>query len=199
MEPGAVLRDVAARFGVTKASLQRHIDSHPRAAASDVTTAPPAKKQRGGGQRAPSPPAAQAEPRNALVQLAAPPAPTPTPSNDESPATSRSEEIVSSRANPRGGDDLDDLMREIKTHLEIARSDSDATYAEKSSLIGKALSAIRLKKQLTGELGQTEAAVLASPRVRRLLADIIDALKPYPEASRAVLAKIEGTHGEVAA
>jgi hypothetical protein len=202
----ASLGDVATRFGVAERSLARHLAKHPRAA---VVSAPPTTRD--DRRRDSSHASDEANVRNALVALA-PPAPdteqatrsapveqaSPT-EDEEAPATSRSPEISARRpSHAPSGDELEDLMREIRLHLEDARHNSKATYAEKSSLIGKALSAIRLKKQLTGELGQTEAAVLASPRVRRLLADVIEALRPYPDASRAVLARVEGV-GEVAA
>lgn len=169
------IADVAAQFGLSETTLKKHLTAHARAAAPEVPpeTSPPPERPR--------------VPSTATI-------------DEEPPATSRSrdlDEIVAPRDSESrvrvDSDEVDELMREIRLHLQIARTDVAATYQAKSALIGKALSAIRLKKQLTGELGQTEAAVLASPRVRRLLKEILDALKPYPDAARAVLARIEGT------
>lgn len=129
---------------------------------------------------------------------------------EEAPATSRSHELpVPAASGPglaKGASaraQLDELAAEIRALMAQVRQGAVDEYGhgprlqETTSVIRTALSAIRLYGQLTGELGQSEAAVLASPHVKKLLADILEALAPFPEASRAVLARLE--RSEVAA
>lgn len=213
-EPGADVRELAARYGVTKASLQRHIDSHPRAAVPAATTAPPAKK-RGGGRRATSP-AAAPSPRNALVTLV-PPAPSccsadrphvvrrgdPLPqvtdgvahhieqlgNEDEGPATSRSSELIVGGARRSARERLEAVLDKIEDLLEEIDGDEEVSGAAKLTVLRALVSPIRLLGHFTGEVGASETTVAASPFYRRVRTAIVEALRA-PEHSAALDAVI---------
>lgn len=70
---------------------------------------------------------------------------------------------------------------------------SDAPLHVRVSALRAMVTPIRLLMQAEGELGASEAAVLGSPAVQRLLSDVIEALAPFPDALRAVHEKINPT------
>lgn len=75
--------------------------------------------------------------------------------------------------------------------MKRVASDKTAKYSERANMLRAAMQAVRMLGQLTGELGASESAVAASPQWKRLLAELLEALQPYPDASRAVLERLE--------
>lgn len=195
-EAGADTRELAVRWGVTKAALVKHVATHPRAAA----TAPSAKKRR----RAPSPaaspdvtsrratsPDVAPPPRNALVALE----PTVDEPEEPCPPTSRS---PTSASTARGK--LDDLLVSLKKLADGIGA--DATVSERIAVFRASVAPIKLLGQLTGELGASDSTVAASPHYRRIRTAIIEALKEHPAALQAVeqaLAQLEPGRAEKAA
>lgn len=174
--------DVATRFGVSESSLERHLASHPRAAIVSEPEEP-----------APPPPPPLRERRRAPTPAPGPPSSAPLESGeDETPP----ETVRSARPNASARARALAIAEMIDGFLSEARKPSDdedavhASYADKASLARAAIAANRQLAQLTGEAGASETAVLSSPVVQRLLADILSALAPHPEALRAVHAKI---------
>lgn len=91
------------------------------------------------------------------------------------------------------------IAKTIDDLLERASNDKLATYAERSALVRAALSANRQRAQLNGELGARETTLVASPQFRRFLAVILDELKKFPDAARALEARLEREELVVAA
>lgn len=173
----ANVAEVAARFGVTKAALTKHA-LHPRADAPSgedaATVSSPARPPTRAQRRA------------------------PTPSEDEpSPDTVRSGGRTNLSARARAiaiAETIDKLLRQATGEVSIDDEGEivvGASYAEKASLVRASIAANRQLAQLTGEIGISEAAILSSPIVQRLLTKILDALKAHPEAAKAVLAVLE--------
>lgn len=184
VDDGASLDDVAERFGISLQSLTRHIASHPRASKTrkrlKAESSPAAGKRRAPvATRAPRPPPPKPKPAEAATE-------------EEAPPTTRSPEKQKSAR-----EQIDALITTVRSLLERANKDTDSTYAERSSLVRTALAAIRLQANLSGELGASEVALTASPQWQRLLGELLEALKPYPDAARAVLARLESV--EIAA
>jgi hypothetical protein len=105
---------------------------------------------------------------------------------DEAPITSKSpERALTARAQ------ADELASQVQRLIERASRDPESTYAERAALLRTALAVVRLRGQLTGELGASEAVLAASPQWKRLLSGILEALQPFPDAARAVLSRLE--------
>jgi hypothetical protein len=201
VDGGELVGDVAERYGLSERAVAKHVQLHPRAAAAR-RAAPPAA-----GRRAPSPakgaPAPKAKtPRRAAPPPAAratrpPPAPardvrrrtTPPPpaavqrAEDDGPATSRSPtstttETTSARAK---------VLEQIRKLEDLERSLGKADVDERIAIARALATLAKTLGHLTGELGASDATVAASPHYRRVRTAIVDALKPYPDALRAVI------------
>lgn len=186
-EPSADVAEVAKRFGVTRAGLVRHMARHPRAEfAATVAAGAPSPSHfaatESGAWRAP-PPAVSNAPDS------------PETVFEEPPATSRSEEIRAGRASSvtaRGKlERLLDTMQKLADEASVQPAEERLVTLRAMSAMRALVTPIRLLMQAQGELGASDAAVLASPLVQRLLGDILEALAPFPEALRAVHAKID--------
>jgi hypothetical protein len=130
--------------------------------------------------------------------------------DDESPATSRSPEIRADRSPPRRQrasarerleqliDDLQRIVREIDDARDEDGRKKKIPAAQKAALLRAMVSPLRLLGQLNGEIGVTESQLVASPIVQRLIGDIVEALKPFPEALRAVREVLAPAKGNAA-
>jgi hypothetical protein len=83
------------------------------------------------------------------------------------------------------------LFRSVRELVKQAEKDEAVSYSEKASLMRAAIQALKLLGQLTGEIGQNEASLVASPQWKRFTAVLLDVLRPHPEALKAVVAKLE--------
>lgn len=165
---------VASEFRLSETALTKHLASHPRAvAAADVPEAASAETKRT-RRRAPTP----------VVEDDA--------EQDRSPDTVRSQrQGLSARARAIAiAETIDRLLVEAEADVDEDGA-SSASYAEKASLVRAAIAANRQLAQLTGELGVSEASVLASPIVQTLVTNIVGALKDHPEAAKSVLELLE--------
>lgn len=177
---GASVASVANQFGVSERSLERHLDSHPRARPTKKPRVPTARASK--VARAPLPRSDKA---------------------DESPATSRS---PSSQVTARAK--LDELLVTLKKiadeiRLEERRAEEEdgrplMQVGARLALLKASVAPIRLLGQLTGELGASDTTVASSPHYRRIRVAIIEALAPFPDALKAVevaLTKLEPGSG----
>jgi hypothetical protein len=179
------LLEVARTFGVSAKSLERHLASHPRAPAPGDVPSPLATPS--AGRRALSPPEDDEERGPA------------TEHEERSPDTVRSERRgLSARERAIAiAESIDRLLKEAAAE----RLDGDgrrvpgASYAEKASLVRASIAANRQLAQLTGELGVSDATILASPVVQALLTKLLAVLKDHPEAAKAVLDVLEQPSG----
>jgi hypothetical protein len=118
-----------------------------------------------------------------------PPPPASGADVDPPPPTKPESGVIPTTARAQ----LEDLATSIRKLVEEVRSDETSTFSEKASVLRTAMAHVKLLGHLTGELGATESTVIASPHFKRVLAEIIDALKPYPEAARAVATRLRST------
>lgn len=116
-----------------------------------------------------------------------------TNDSDEPPATSRSEEISArSIREPRTARErVDRLVDSLQELVDDVNCAADASVGEKVSCLRAMTGPLRLLATLTGEAGASDANVAASPFYRRVRSAIVDALKPYPDAARAVVLSLE--------
>jgi hypothetical protein len=167
VQTGGDVGAVASTYGVSELALRKHLDTHPRAPAPKAAKAPPPKRTR--AERAHSPPPAPPAPAAAV--------------EDEAPITSKSPSAVTARSK------VDELLEELS---RLSRSlGAEAPVADKIAILRASVPPIKLLGQLTRELGASETTVATSPHYRRIRAVIVDALRPFPAAARAVLSAIE--------
>jgi uncharacterized protein YbcI len=110
--------------------------------------------------------------------------------DDDGPITSRSR-AASTTARAA----LDQILVEIQGLLAQVRKDDEATFGDKASAIRAALQAARLLAGLTGELGASETTIATSPHYRRVRAAIVDELRAFPAAAKAVVERLEREEG----
>ena len=196
-EPGAIPVEVAARYGVTKAALVKHAKC-PRATVDATTGSPP--------ERSASAPAPRRTARRAPT-TAAPVLEEPAPVlEDEPPATSRSEDLISARtiSTPKTArEKVERLVDSLQQLLDDARDEEresvDDSGARRGGVpLGARLAVLRAMVQplrllgaFTGELGASDATIAASPFFKRVRVAVVDALRPYPEAAKAVIEALE--------
>lgn len=176
-EPGAILFEVAARFGVTRAALTKHA-KHPRVSsqATDSPNDPKAAK---------APPARRRAKRPALSAVVV---------EEESPATSRSSDLgseISTRTPTTARAKVERLVDSLQKMVDLVSSSEQTTVGAQLAVLRAMVAPLRLLGTFTGEIGASESVVASSPFYRRVRAVIVDALRPHPEAARAVLAGLE--------
>ncbi|MDX6479496.1 MAG: hypothetical protein QOG85_6 [Gaiellaceae bacterium] len=112
---------------------------------------------------------------------------------EAAPATSRSEEISArAMATPRTARErVDRLVDSLQELIDAVNSDDEAPIGAKVACLRAMTGPLRLLATLTGEAGANEATIASSPFYRRIRAAVVDALRPYPDAARAVIASIE--------
>lgn len=194
VDGGASLEAVAEQYRLSERALAKHMASHPREVPKPRAKPLPRKM----------PPTAEAKPRRSSTMrpparaLSSPPVrptlppPPPLPSgldvqehDDEPPITSRSPvQLTSARAA------LDVLRRDVHDLLVQAKH-ADVAFADKDRALRTALQSIRLLATMTGELGASESTVASSPFYRRVRTAVVDALRPHPEAAKAVIDALE--------
>lgn len=160
--------DAAAdKFGVSARALSVHTAAHTRAAKPKTATS---KVRKGRARRASPARSRAASPAEVVLE-------------EDEPATSRSPVAVTARAK------VDQLLSSLKA---IADSiGTDATVQQRVAVLRASVAPIKLLGQLTGELGASESTVASSPHYRRVRTAIVEALRPFPTAARAVLEALE--------
>lgn len=88
---------------------------------------------------------------------------------------------------------VDGLLRSLQMliddlHLAAAGS---ASIKDRLACLRAMTGPIRLLAMLTGEAGATDATVASSPFYQRVRDAVVDALRPHPDAARAVIAALE--------
>lgn len=168
---------IAIRFNLNQRSLANHLASHASASLPPRSPAPERTRSTNsppGARRAPSPPSS--------LDVDADDAP-------DSPITSRS---PTSRTTARAK--VDSLIRALERIA--ADLPPDASVADRATILRASVQPIRLLGQLTGELGTSEANVVASPFYRRVRALIVEALRRHPDALRDVVDALERAEGK---
>jgi hypothetical protein len=118
------------------------------------------------------------------------------------PTTKAKPKVAKAPPSPFPADDGEDVVQQTaRAHIEnvlgriwklVDEADVDEVLPrDKAVLLTAATTAIKLLGQLTGELGASEATVFSSPHWKKLQAELVDALRPYPDALRAVAARLE--------
>jgi len=153
----------AEKFGVSERALAKHLTAHPRATVKATKSAPvlPARRP-------------QTRPRAT--------SPAPEPADDAPPPTSRSpvSKPMTARAN------VHELLVALKRVADDVNADDDASVADRLAVLRASVAPLKLLGQLTGELGASETTVATSPHYRRIRSAIVEALRPFPDATRAV-------------
>lgn len=117
---------------------------------------------------------------------------------EEAPITSRSPERISARS------EVTSILKEIRTLLDEVRDggiDEEGrprvNVQDRAAAIRASISATRLLASLTGELSISESTIASSPHFKRMLATILDALRPerFAEARQAVIDALERESG----
>lgn len=71
------------------------------------------------------------------------------------------------------------------------REGDEAPLAAKLAVLRAMVQPLRLLGTFTGEIGASESTVASSPFFRRVRAAVVDALRPHPDAARAVIDALE--------
>lgn len=190
VEAGDELVEVAVRYGVTRAAIVKH-GRCPRAPQGAAASRPRDVPAAPAPRRSPAPP-----PRRPSGERA------PTSSgtdSEESPATSRSEEIRAARRRASARESAEDLLEQLRDLVADVQRDPDAGVAGKIAVLRAMTGSIRLLGTLTGELGASETSVARSPFYRRVRTALLEALRPFPDAARAVISALEQVEGAQAA
>lgn len=112
---------------------------------------------------------------------------------EDAPATSRSEEIsIRSMREPRTARErVERLVDSLQEMIEDISRDAEASTGAKVACMRSMTGPLRLLATLTGEAGASDSNVASSPFYRRVRTVIVDALRPFPDATRAVISALE--------
>jgi hypothetical protein len=79
----------------------------------------------------------------------------------------------------------------LQAELERLRQDKTSSARERASVASSLTSANKLYAKLSGAFEITDAMVLRSDVWTKLLVEILEALRPFPDATKALLARIQ--------
>jgi hypothetical protein len=139
--------------------------------------------------------AKRAQPRKPTRRRADRRAPTPVLEvDDEAPATSRSSEI-SARTPTTARAKVERLVDSLQRMVDLVSSAENVgegvPIGAQLAVLRAMVAPLRLLGTFTGEIGASESVVASSPFYRRVRAIIVDALRPHPDAARAVITALE--------
>lgn len=182
---GANPAELAALHGLNENAVARHLEKHPRAPSAPARSrtkaggAAPAEAARKGARVRPAPAkegrAPSPEPPTAVDELED----DDQGDEDEAPITSRSPtSATTARAR------VERLIARLERMADTLPKGS--SVQDRIAVVRAMTTPLRLLGQFTGELGASDATVAASPHYRRLRTAIVETLRDFPDALRAV-------------
>ena len=84
-------------------------------------------------------------------------------------------------------------MGQVRELRDRTMSDPDATPIEQATVFAKCAGAMKILGAMTGEsLDMAETKIVKLPAFQRIVAALVKALEPYPDAMKAAASVLEG-------